>query len=190
MLPEHEAHTRTRLESFSDIVFGFSLAQLAIALPAPSAISHLRLFDIFVFIAAFAFVSFVWWRHHLIFRDYFVPEIASIVLNFVMLAAVALTTYAIEVQTRGNLATPAVVLYAAVVGSIFVTMAAMTHRGLLLREHLSAESVRGGKRQRLMFGLVGGIFLASIALLPLGVDYVLGAWFVAVLARLLARTFT
>jgi uncharacterized membrane protein len=184
---EHQAHTRARLESFSDIVFGFSLAQLALALPTPSHVSELKWTDIFLFVATFTAVSFLWWRHHIIFRDIFVPERWSIVLNFVMLAAVALSTYAIQAQFRGHMGLSSVVLYATVLGVTFLSLSGMIARGLPRREGMTEETRLAGKRLMFAFGGIGIVFLGSIALLPLGAVYIPLAWCLAPFARIAVR---
>lgn len=183
MTEDRRNHTRARLEAFSDIVFGFSLAQLALTLPPPAHLALIRPIILVSFILTFAFLSFIWWRHHLIFRDYFVAEGASIVLNFVMLAAVALTSYALEAQMNGNLEMPAFVLYACVLGTMYVSMSAMIARGLPLREQLTDELRKTGKKTSLTFGIMGSIFLGSLLLLPLGTAVAASSWALAVLAR-------
>jgi uncharacterized membrane protein len=189
---EHQRHTRARLEAFSDIVFGFSLAQLALTLPPPVHFSTVRLLDIFAFTITFALVCFIWWRHHEIFRDYFVPDTPSIVLNFILLAAVALMAYALEAYLHGHESIAPVALYAVVFGMIFLSMGLMVARGLPKRPEITTQARYKGKKIVVTFTVMGIIFLASLLLLPFGVTYVVLSWLLlpvgrVVGARLVAR---
>jgi hypothetical protein len=92
-----ESITR-RLESFSDIVIGFSLAQTALNLVMPQhAITFItQPLGIAAFVVTFFVVSQFWWRHSTIFRDYFTPNKPMIALNFIALAAIVLQVYALQ----------------------------------------------------------------------------------------------
>lgn len=186
MTSEHERHTRGRLESFSDIVFGFSLAQLALTLPPPLHFTSVRWLDMLVFAFTFAFISFIWWRHHVIFRDYFVPDTLSIILNFVLLAAVALMAYALQAYLHGHEATAPVALYAAVFGVMFLTMGLMVGRGVQKRSDIQAQTRHSGKKLSVTFTTMGIIFLTSLLLVPLGIRWVIYCWLLAPLGRAIA----
>jgi hypothetical protein len=92
-----EAITR-RIESFSDIVIGFSLAQTALNFVMPQhAIAFItQPLGIGAFIVTFTVVAQFWWRHSTIFRDYFTPNKPMVALNFIALAAVVLQVYALQ----------------------------------------------------------------------------------------------
>jgi uncharacterized membrane protein len=96
---EHFVH---RLEAFSDIVIGFSLAQLGASLVIPehaeTLIEHPGWF--FGFLLAFSVVCSMWFFHHRLFSRYFVASPLTVVLNFVWLAVVVLLVYATEVYVR------------------------------------------------------------------------------------------
>ena len=180
-----QRHTRARLEAFSDIIFGFSLAQLALTLPPPTRFASIRGVDLLAFTATFAFVCFMWWRHHLAFRDYFSPDRTSIVLNFILLGAVALAAYALESYAHGHLNTASVMLYAIVLGTMFLTMGLMVWRGVKLREGISAEVARRGRGWGLSFVLMGSVLLLSLLLLPLGTSWVATSWLLAPIVRVI-----
>ncbi len=187
MVDEHQRHTRTRLEAFSDIVFGFCLAQLALTLPAPVHFTTGRWLDIALFAFTFAFVSFIWWRHHVVFRDYFVADGPSIVLNFTLLAAVALMAYALQAYLHGHEAIAPVALYGAVFGIMFLSMGLMVGRGLAERSGIDVKTRYNGKKMSLTFTAMGIIFLVSLFLVPLGVRWVIFSWLLAPIARVAAN---
>ena len=81
-----------RLEAFSDIIIGFSLAQLALSLAIPKngaegLLQHSE--PLIAFIITFALVCGMWWAHHKLFVHYFVPIPVMVVLNFITLAGVS-----------------------------------------------------------------------------------------------------
>lgn len=92
---EYDARNVRRIEAFSDIVIGFSLAQLGASLTIPSSgralIAHpLWLFS---FLAEFAIICSMWWYHNRLFARFFVPRALPILLNFIWLALVVLLTF-------------------------------------------------------------------------------------------------
>lgn len=91
-----------RLEAFSDIVIGFSLAQMSVNLAIPRHPSDVYTHT--VALAAFAWTFVViaafWWSHHRLFNAYFVPTRATVILNFVALAALVWLVYTLQVFVR------------------------------------------------------------------------------------------
>ena len=87
-----------RLEAFSDVVIGFSLAQLGLSLVLPShAIDFVvRPIGLVAFIITFIVVVRFWWTHFRIFRDYFVPNRLMITLNFSALAALTVQVFSLQ----------------------------------------------------------------------------------------------
>ena len=64
------SHEVSRIEAFSDVVFGFSLTLLVVSLEVPHTFNDL-LADMrgFVpFAVCFAIFALVWWQHHNFFR--------------------------------------------------------------------------------------------------------------------------
>lgn len=104
MLTESDRHFVHRLEAFSDIVIGFSLAQLGVSLTIPvngaALIANPGWF--FGFIFAFAVVCSMWFFHHQLFATCFVPKALPVVLNFVWLAVVVLLVFVTQVNVRVN----------------------------------------------------------------------------------------
>lgn len=88
-----------RLEAFSDIVIGFSLAQLALSLTIPKNGAAGLLQNpapLIAFVITFALVCGMWWAHHRLFVHYFVPKPMMVVLNFVTLAGVSFAVYSVQ----------------------------------------------------------------------------------------------
>jgi hypothetical protein len=90
-----------RIEAFSDIVIGFSLAQLGATLVIPP---HAQaLVDnpgwMVGFLWTFALVCLMWWNHHRMFRTFKMTP-ASVILNFVLLATIVLVVYFAQVFAR------------------------------------------------------------------------------------------
>ncbi|HZT11708.1 MAG TPA: TMEM175 family protein, partial [Candidatus Baltobacteraceae bacterium] len=73
---ESEERSIHRFEAFSDIVIGFSLAQLGASLALPSRPIELftNLIWLVAFLWAFAMVCSMWWFHHRFFTQLFVPR--------------------------------------------------------------------------------------------------------------------
>ncbi len=87
-----------RLEAFSDIVIGFSLAQLSLSLTIPPHVTDVvyKPFGFFAFLITFAIICMLWLRHHKWFEHYFVPTPLNVVLNFAVLGAIVLLVYALQ----------------------------------------------------------------------------------------------
>ncbi len=101
-LAEGERHLVGRLESFGDIVVGFSMSQLALQLEIPKT-PH----DVFghgikyvVFFGAFVLLGIFWLRFHRIMAIGFAPRTVDIWLLFGFLAFVALVPYSLITYTR------------------------------------------------------------------------------------------
>lgn len=166
---ETETHVVRRLESFSDIVMGFSLGMLTLNLGFPPH-GAIELFTtnpwpLIGFGVTFFFVSIFWWANHRLFTYYFVPTAPGIVLFFVTLGGVLFLTYAVQLLLHGG--THDRVAYAMYTGSIgFVALinGALTLQGIHLRSPLMERNVlRAGVRRVIMS------VLAAAVLIPLAV---------------------
>jgi uncharacterized membrane protein len=93
-----------RLEAFSDIVIGFSLAQLGTTLIVPRHAA--AIVDnpgwLWVFGLTFALVCLMWWSHNRIFRLAFAATPITVILNFILLATIVLLVYLAQVFARLN----------------------------------------------------------------------------------------
>lgn len=103
---EHDRHARLihRIESFSDLVMGFSLALLGLTLVVPAHARELfaQPWWLFEYFWTFFFIASVWYSHQRLFEKIFYPNLASIVVNFAMLAMLVLVVYFVQVFGRMN----------------------------------------------------------------------------------------
>jgi uncharacterized membrane protein len=127
---ESEKETVHRLEAFSDIVIGFSLAQLGATLIFNKE-NTLDLGGLLTFFASFAIVCSLWYFHHRLFQSVFVPKALPIVLNFVWLAVVVLLVFVSVHTSAGGFAqrNPAL-LYFALYASAYAILTLQTALGV------------------------------------------------------------
>lgn len=89
----------TRIEGFSDAVFGFSLTLLAFSLEVPRSIQELELLAVAQLVptlAAFALMCWIWAEHNAFFRQFGLQDPATIVLNAALLFLVVFYTYPLK----------------------------------------------------------------------------------------------
>jgi uncharacterized membrane protein len=88
-----------RLEAFSDIVIGFSLAQMSVnlAIPSDPSFVYTKSATLFAFAWTFSVIVAFWWGHHRLFDAYFVPRRATVVLNFLTLAVLVWLVYQLQI---------------------------------------------------------------------------------------------
>jgi len=94
----HRAHEVTRLEAFSDVVFGFAISLLVVSLEAPKSFHELMemMAGIVPFgICFFIFVD-IWFEHHHFFRRYALQDSPVIVLNTLLLFVVLFYVYPLK----------------------------------------------------------------------------------------------
>jgi uncharacterized membrane protein len=136
---ESEKEVIHRLEAFSDIVIGFSLAQLGLSLTIPpharDLFTHVRgasgLIALFI---TFTLVCAVWWMHHRLFRHLFVPVRINIVANFAALCGVILLAYSMQVLLHNGMTDPvAFPMYTGSYAWIMVLFSLIAWNGMRLR---------------------------------------------------------
>jgi uncharacterized membrane protein len=161
---EPEERTVHRLEAFSDIVIGFSLAELTLNLSLPRdalVLFTTQWLPLAAFAMTFAIVAGMWWSHHRLFTHYFVPTTLNIVLNFLSLGGVMFLVYSLQVwlhsQSHRNVA---YAMYGCSVAWIMANLAFLMHRGVVLRGHrMSGELARLGRSGALRYALLSVVFL-------------------------------
>jgi uncharacterized membrane protein len=97
------SHGVSRIEAFSDVVFGFSLTLLVVSLEVPRTFDAL-LADMrgFVpFAMCFSIFALVWWEHHNFFRRYGLEDGTTATLNFILLFVMLLYTYPLKFLFTG-----------------------------------------------------------------------------------------
>jgi len=154
--PERSTH---RLEAFSDIVIGFSLAQLGLTLVIPPhAIEFVtRPAGIFAFVLTFMVVSRFWWVNHFVFTHYFRANRLMVAFDFLGLGSLLLQVFALQLYLHfvpleeGAVASR---IYFALFSLSYGTQGAMLAVGL--RYHLDSLSPQLRREAvRVLFGRAG-----------------------------------
>jgi uncharacterized membrane protein len=99
---EHDERYTHRLEAFSDIVIGFSLAQLGVnfVIPPRAIDVYLHPTAAFAFVVTFSVIAIFWWSHHRLFEYYFVPRTSTVLLNFVILGLLIWLVFQLQLFAR------------------------------------------------------------------------------------------
>ena len=94
-------HEVTRLEGFSDAVFGFALTLMVVSLETPKSMDDLdRLVRGLVpFALMFAMVCYIWWEHNKFFRRYGLQDAGTAFVNCVLLFVVLFYVYPFKYLT-------------------------------------------------------------------------------------------
>ncbi|MBV8369150.1 MAG: DUF1211 domain-containing protein [Candidatus Eremiobacteraeota bacterium] len=178
-----EAHDRERftrrLEAFSDIVFGFALAQCAFALEVPKSLAQLgaEWHGLLYFAVTFVLIATFWFMHYRVFHYAFAARPLDVVLNFALLATVALLPYALRLYITFNDSVPGSVAYAAALGSGFSLLAALEWRGLRLPPRpMTPKAERLIRRGLWRHGAAGIIFLLSVPVIAYFGLYARSVW--------------
>jgi len=98
-------HEVTRLEGFSDAVFGFALTLLVVSLEVPKDFAGLlNLMRGFLpFALMFAMICWIWYEHQLFFRRYGLHDAGTIAINCFLLFVVLFYVYPLKYLTTGLL---------------------------------------------------------------------------------------
>ena len=131
-LPHGHDHMLRRLEAFSDIVIAFSLSELAFSLQVPTSASELFVHPAryLAFVASFGVICSIWWLHNRLFAYFFVADAVGIVLNFVLLSAVVMVGFALQLFFRFEYEPVAVASYAFSLGLLYGLIALLYAKGL------------------------------------------------------------
>ena len=94
-------HGVSRLEGFSDAVFGFALTLLVVSLDVPDTIDELEVLvrGSLPFALMFAMVCYIWWEHNKFFRRYGLQDAWTAFLNCVLLFVVLFYVYPLKFLT-------------------------------------------------------------------------------------------
>lgn len=94
----NRAREVTRLEAFSDIVFGFALTLLVVSLEVPKTFGQLmhEMRGFPGFAICFAMLLWLWHAHHTFFRRYGLTDGYTIVLNTILLFLVLFYVYPLK----------------------------------------------------------------------------------------------
>ena len=89
----------SRIEGFSDAVFGFALTLLVASLEVPPDFAALKqtLRGFLPFALTFALISWIWYLHYSFFRQFGLEDRLTIVLNSILLFVVLFFVYPLKV---------------------------------------------------------------------------------------------
>ena len=152
-----------RLEAFSDIIIGFSLAQLALSLAIPKN-GALGFGEnpgpLIAFVITFTLVCGMWWAHHKLFVHYFVPIPPMVVLNFITLAGVSFAVYSVQLMFHPGHTAVDFAFYEGSLAFVYTLLAVQYFYGWTVRRTLVPVNVADrGLRAALMLGGIGIIFV-------------------------------
>jgi len=88
----------SRLEGFSDAVFGFALTLLVVALETPKTFDDLQVLarQFVPFALTFAMVCWIWYEHNIFFRRYGLQDALTVFINCVLLFVVLFYVYPLK----------------------------------------------------------------------------------------------
>jgi uncharacterized membrane protein len=171
----------SRVEAFSDVVFGFALTLIVVSLEVPSTFDQLLL-DMRGFLGftiCFALLVWIWYCHYIFFRRYDLTDDVTVVLNTVLLFIVlgyvyplkflfALLTGALnrhDAIRPGQIGT-LMLIYGAGFAGIFLMLFLMHLHAYRRRDALALTAVElhDTKTQLWMHGSYVAIGLASIGI--------------------------
>ena len=97
------SHEVSRIEAFSDVVFGFALTLLVVSLEVPRTFNDLLtdMRGFLPFALSFTIFALVWWQHHNFFRRYGLDDVVTATLNFVLLFVMLFYTYPLKFLFTG-----------------------------------------------------------------------------------------
>jgi uncharacterized membrane protein len=92
------AHEVSRLEAFSDIVFGFALTLIVVSLEVPESYDELmhEMRGFLGFAICFAVLMWIWHAHYTFFRRYAMTDGYTIVINLALLFLVLYYVYPLK----------------------------------------------------------------------------------------------
>jgi predicted outer membrane lipoprotein len=184
-------HEISRLETFSDAVFGFALALLVVSTEPPGSYAELadRMIGGVSFACCFTLLVWMWYEHNAFFRRYGLQDGVTIVLNSTLLFVVLLYVYPLKFMFDSLFArflprlqppepmrlwelANAAAIYSAGFIVIFVLFALLYRRALSRREPLGLSELevfdaRTNIGHHLISAGVGVVSLAIASFAPL-----------------------
>ena len=141
----------TRVEAFSDVVFGFALTLIVVSLEVPQTFEELMatMKGFPAFAICFAILTWVWHVHHTFFRRYALTDELTIALNTALLFVVLFYTYPLKYmfslvtgQIRGGYGGASLlVIYGVGFAGIFALFLAMYAHAWRLRDELELNEL-------------------------------------------------
>lgn len=167
----------SRVEAFSDVVFGFALTLIVVSLEVPQTYAELMkiMRGLPAFAICFATLTWIWYEHHKFFQRYDMKDGVTITLNAVLLFQVLFYTYPLKfifaVATRAIPYTSGggpklFVLYGVGFVGIFALLFLMYHRAWRRRAELRLNEfeLHDTVTSLWMYGAYVGVGLLSVLL--------------------------
>ncbi len=156
-----------RIEAFSDLVMGFSLALLAVTLVVPEHARDLfaHPFWLATYFWTFGVIASIWFNHQRLFSLYFQPTRLSIFLNFVLLSMLGLIVFFVQAFGRLHVDEERAVTFVAyfvTLGVAVLILGVLYVVGIYWRHaHLSEKERHDGIRYGLRGLIVGAMLLVG-----------------------------
>jgi uncharacterized membrane protein len=199
-LTPNQRHLAHRLESFGDVVFGFTISQLALqfALPKvpPDLLAHSYTYVIYAI--TFAAIALLWLSYHQMLSSTYAPRPFDIAVTFTFLAFTGLVPYAMYAYLH-FITSPEGVRYG--LGAYLVCALGTTTTSTLLRmrnyqrgaTYLEAEERFRTYRRLVITSTLIPIFVIDLAIDVTGHPFSAGLFFliipaVSVIGRRVIRT--
>jgi len=178
----------SRLEAFSDAVFGFALTLLVVSLETPKDFTVLAgmMRNFVPFALTFSMVVWIWYEHNIFFRRYGLQDALTVFLNAVLLFVVLFYVYPLRFLTEALVnglvfgrtdglnitrsdSTVLMLLYSIGVLLVFTSFLLLYWRAWHLRSTLDLDAT---ERLQLIYrarshGISAGIAVVSLLLLAL-----------------------
>jgi uncharacterized membrane protein len=167
----------SRVEAFSDVVFGFALTLIVVSLEVPKSFAELMkvMNGFLAFAICFAMLTWIWYVHHTFFRRYALQDEITIALNTGLLFLVLFYTYPLkfmfsivtgQIEGAYTNASTLFIIYGLGFAGIFAVFFFLYLHALRKREvlELNALEVHDTKTAMLMYGSYVGIGLLSALL--------------------------
>lgn len=163
----------TRVEAFSDVVFGFALTLIVVSLEVPKTFAELMetMKGFPAFAICFAILTWVWHVHHTFFRRYALTDEITIALNTALLFVVLFYTYPLKYmfslvtgQTHGGFGGGTLMMiYGFGFAGIFVLFLAMYAHAWRMRHELELNELElhDTRTNMIMYGSYVAIGVAS-----------------------------
>jgi uncharacterized membrane protein len=94
----YRAHEVSRLEAFSDVIFGFAVSLLVVSLEVPKSYPEMveLLRGFFPFAICFALFLDIWFEHHTYFKRYALQDRTTMILNSILLFVILFYVYPLK----------------------------------------------------------------------------------------------
>src|SRR5256885_6287133 len=94
----HRAHEVSRVEAFSDVVFGFAISLLVVSLEAPKSYPEMMhvLRGFLPFAICFFILITIWFEHHHFYKRYAMHDVPTMILNTILLFVVLFYVYPLK----------------------------------------------------------------------------------------------